>query len=165
MREILFRGQTRKRIDKVNMLGKPLPGKWVYGGIRTGSGNCSIIYGGEEKDSIERHVVYSNTVGQYTGLTDMHGKRIFEGDIVRLTQACGDEATVWIAVVEFGNPNSFYSWGWQLRHISGETGFNKDILLWCDMEETGATCEIVGNIHDGLNPALEAENGNPADHA
>ena len=31
MREILFRGQTRKRGQKVNMAGENLPGIWVYG--------------------------------------------------------------------------------------------------------------------------------------
>lgn len=151
MREILFKGKSKET------------GLWITGDLshhKDGRRFIRFWYTGTYT-SIE---VEPETVCQYTGLTDMHREKIFEGDILKLTQVCGDEATVWIAAVEFGNPNSFYSWGWQLRHVSGETGFNKDILLWCDMEETGATCEIVGNIHDGLHPALEAGNGNPANH-
>ena len=141
MREILFRGKTSD-------------GEWVEG-----------FYSSEEYNidthSIE-HIpriqllgkcvslgVIPETVGQYTGLTDKNGKKIFEGDIVKCTDTINDFE--FNAVVEFGNPNGEYNWGYQLKFISGEES-NFDILCWVDMKETGAYIEIIGNIHD--NPEL-----------
>ena len=90
-----------------------------------------------------------STICQCTGLKDKNGKLIWENDIVKCVDVNAE--TEFFAVVEFGNPNGFYSWGYQLKHIYGDEP-NLDILLWIDMEETGATCEIIGNIFD--NPEL-----------
>ena len=134
MREILFRGKKNNS------------GEWVYGNL----------FNPDKSDTptqicMGTHIVRicyeidPKTVGQYTGLTDKNGRKIFENDIVRLMDEYNE--IEWTAVVVFGNPNGEYNWGWQLKAI-GEFDGNKDILLWVDIEESGTYCEIIGNIHD-----------------
>ena len=135
MREILFRG---KRTDCE---------AWVEGDlIQAFRGrhlsSCSIM---PNTPTAYCWKVIPETVGQHTGLTDKKGKKIFEGDIVKCTDTINDFE--FNAVVEFGNPNGEYNWGYQLKFISGEES-NFDILCWVDMEETGAYIEVIGNIHD-----------------
>ena len=143
MREILFRG---KRVFN---------GEWLFGGFHSRFDKAFII-GCSKSFRIDGMDVIPETVGQFTGLTDKNGKKIFEGDIVNVwweqrTLEQVDEFPKYKAVIEFGNPNHLYSWGWQLKMID-DMPFNPDILLWVDMEEAGAFIEIIGNIHD--NPEL-----------
>lgn len=95
------------------------------------------------------HKVDPSTISQCTGLNDKNENLIWENDIVK----CVDEnnGIEFTAIIEFGNPNGLYSWGYQLQHIKGDEP-NLDILLWVDMEEAGATCKVIGNKFD--NPEL-----------
>ena len=141
MREILFRGKTKDGVWYHGFIkGKSLPN---YEGNKMEFTPCII-----EQPFADIWVI-PETVGQYTGLTDKNGRKIFEGDIVK----CSDETHGYgfTAIVMFGNPNGEYNWGFQLKRIKGASA-NTDILLWVDMEETGAFIEVIGNIHD--NPEL-----------
>ena len=72
MREILFRG---KRCDN---------GEWVFGNFVRGCiEDFAYIVEFGNKELCRNYVeVIPETVGQFIGLTDKNGKKIFEGDIV-----------------------------------------------------------------------------------
>ena len=71
MREILFRGK------------RETDGEWICG--MPCATEQSGIYAIQTLEGGIFDVI-PETVGQYTGLTDRHGKKIFEGDIVRLDE-------------------------------------------------------------------------------
>ena len=142
MREILFRG---KRLDN---------GEWVYGypvGWQNEGGDISIVdsrFGACIDESgnlmmLEAPFVTKvdpSTVGQYTGLTEKNGKKIFEGDIV----CAGSEGIIAKCEVK--------------RRIDGIYYMNPNRkTVWYMMpDNTGkTTVEILGNIHD--NPELLKE--------
>lgn len=150
MREILFRG---KRVDN---------GEWVYGDLSQHKTGKVFIKSGS---AIHSYEVIPETVGQYTGLTDKNGKKIFEGDIVKdqviylthLTYAergieTKEDAEEYknygkVGVVEFDTEN-VASCGCCYEYFIG-TGFKaKEVNLH--------KCEVIGNVHD--NPELLEEN-------
>ncbi|EAD1709413.1 hypothetical protein SH40_12790 [Listeria monocytogenes] len=121
MREIEFRGQN-------------INGHWAHG-------NLAIIK--EKLDRAEIGAYISNsagapfayqvrpeTVGQYTGLKDKNGKKIFEGDVG------WDEHNECYGVVKFEEGKFLYVW----ENIAE------------DLQEVADGIEICGNIHE--NPEL-----------
>ena len=135
MRDILFRGQTHRKGEYiVNMAGDKCESHWVYGGIfpQNKDGDFTIIY--QQEPEIRKFTVYADTVGQYTGLTDKNGVRIFEGDIV--TGWFNHEKIV--GYIFYGGNAQFF--------------IQRDGIYGIGLDNSDCWLEVIGNIHD--NPEL-----------
>ena len=122
MREILFRGRLK------NGLG------WAEGNLNIRKNEIAIIT--PDETPIGRYgQVDPETIGQYTGLCDKNGTKIFEGDVIR-------------------RKGDFMASNYVIRYIDKYAAFigmsygNNEIYLHrCD-----ADFVVIGNIHD--NPEL-----------
>ena len=141
MREILFRG---KRTDN---------GEWITGHYEFYNGKHYINVQTDRVNSggypIREFIeVIPETVGQYTGLTNRNGKKIFEGDIVKeeyevFVSARAKEKRVKIGYVEYESNSlccGYYAYFW-----NDKEKWRGNFAIHCG-------CEVIGNIHD--NPEL-----------
>ena len=136
MREILFRG---KRKDN---------GKWVEGGFFEWLKQPYIVANITDSYAKTNYEVIPETVGQYTGLTDKNGKKIFEGDIFKPF----DDEICYVAWIEhFSTLGLMVHSTWREKKRGKETlHFSKG---WTYLTEYSLDeLEIIGNIHD--NPEL-----------
>lgn len=136
MREILFRG---KRVAN---------GKWV-------EGDLIQIFHLRELKYIRRgeveYLIDNNTVGQFTGLRDKNGNKIFEGDILSSDEypyTSDDKQNYFAEVVWCDNCPAF-----GLYTFKAPKSLVRGISEGCEFIEDGLSgFEIIGNIYD--NPEL-----------
>ena len=133
MREILFHG---KRTDN---------GEWIEGDVlQTKYHSGHIEYQIMPQTPISSaYPVLPETVGQYTGLSDKNGKRIFEGDICRFKRF----NDIHVGEIVFNVTTASFVMRYQsIVGAYGEKATQKMLLSVCD------DIEVIGNIHD--NPEL-----------
>lgn len=104
MREIIFRG---KRIDN---------NEWVYGYL-------------QQEDKINLYYVKKETIGQFTGITDINGNKIFEGDFLKFP-------------FDFGEAYVIYD---GIRFAVKSEGSE---AIDYESSEVLQQCEIIGNVYN-----------------
>lgn len=133
MREILFRAKTES-------------GKWCYGDLITADWYSNektyILQLGQQCQVIEK------TVGQYTGLTDKNGNKIFEGDIVAYETNTNRATNKEIHEVVFETRGGNAYFGIKISDI--------ETWLFC-LEVPAKLMKVIGNIHDNPELLKEAE--------
>lgn len=153
MREILFRGKN------------PVNGEWFYGSLileKNAFDERLILAIISDADANET-LVNPETVGQYTGLTDKNGTRIFEGDVVKLFDIAIGEI-----VCEYGafgiSCRKQIDYDYLASEIASVTGCDNKPrfchndnfvslweLYWNYNQENSeiSVIEVIGNVHDG----------------
>jgi hypothetical protein len=124
MREILFKGKTKMQVRTYNCGKKD--NEWVYGHYYDKVGLPIIRQFELDRADYVEYEVDRETVGQYTGLKDKNGNRIFEGDIVNFDEK---------------------EWGY--KRIE-EVLFDYSYLCLRE-DDFSKFCEVIGNIHDNKN--------------
>lgn len=153
-REILFRGKRKNN------------GEWVQGDLRCnpyGERAIYIVSPINNQDTTGGNEVIPETIGQYTGLTDKNGKKIFEGDIIRYADLY--DYNCYLESID--NPEVYDNIDlgniWTIDEVvyGIKVGYPAFDLNKHDFEANGLSelsesgqyfYEVIGNIHD--NPEL-----------
>ena len=151
MREILFRGKAINRdygCHRTNYKN----GDWVYGLVTRLYDERFENLPAEmtNVNGIEGIEVDYKTIGQYTGLTDKNGRKIFEGDIVSTKYKLGRGGYYVFEVYYNENLCQF------ALTINSRSYTKNKQYDWLQLTSLKANkVEVIGNIHD--NPELLKE--------
>ena len=137
MREILFRGKRCDNGEWVQGFYVRADHHWHNNGIHKDWIICGASANGGWFALHNKYAVKTDTVGQYTGLTDKNGKKIFEGDILHT-----EDRLVYVS--------------WHEPSAQWDTNFIKYISddRWTGIlnSQWRRYATVIGNIHD--NPEL-----------
>lgn len=151
MREILFRAKAINRIKGREYRTSYKNGDWVYGLVTEMYDDRfpNLPATMRNTDGVSNIDVDYKSIGQYTGLTDKNGKKIFEGDIIK--QINSYDKLEMTGFVRFSKSSQFIiSHTYTEKENCYKRGKKKAFAI-------KTNCEIIGNIYD--NPELlEVEN-------
>lgn len=141
MRKISFRGKCYD------------DGEWIFGSLL--DNDIIVTKGAVEVDEDYVNIVdewssvLPETIGQYTGLKDKNGKRIFEGDIIVSEEYpfSHDGDIHYVGTVEW----IYSSWQYIMHCVSNSIrGISNGINDFLDNGDETTRFQVIGNIHDDI---------------
>lgn len=136
-------------------------GKWVYGYyVYSEEFDTDFIMTGKVNifDFLHEIQVQGDTVGEFTGLKDMNGNEIYEGDVIQLINSDGEKIR---AICEFGTARRLISknevdiTGFYFKLSNGRKTF-PIADNYCGKHDLEIS-EVIGNIHDKADLTRGAE--------
>lgn len=123
------------KLREIEFRGKDVQGYWRYGYLLNTTAHSFICVPTSMMNTKNHNIEQIETIGQYTGLTDTKGKKIFEGDIIKYP----DEVPYTVMF----DPTGYWC-------LDGNGIRNSEMLIQND--DTNDYIEVIGNIYD--NPEL-----------